>query len=245
MYRLTHARNANEQDARIAISATHAIIEMFLQALVRVQRGMPERCPVCTSYRLQLVRSEDGDSWVKLCEACGSAAAADAPPVDTRSPERDQEREPPEGDCVEVEDFGIYLTRARRGPSSRMHETERTLEAKMIPVMWNTNRSGPTHSSISCFRMVDRSRRELRLRMGISSTYIDSYSRRSSTRHCLGLNLFINAARQVVLMRSMRSNSPCRMNITGRLGLSSKWSFMHPSWNFKLVLSGLGFSGSL
>jgi len=108
--RLTHARNANEQDARIAISATHAIIEMFLQALIRVQRGMPERCPVCTSYRLQLVRSEDGDSWVKLCEACGSAAAADAPPVDTRSPERDQEREPPEGDCVEVEDFGIYLT---------------------------------------------------------------------------------------------------------------------------------------
>ena len=51
--RLTHARNANEHDAHIAVSATHAVIEMFLQALVRVQRGMPERCPVCTSYRLQ------------------------------------------------------------------------------------------------------------------------------------------------------------------------------------------------
>jgi hypothetical protein len=107
---LTHARNANEQDARIALSATQAVIETFLGALVRVQRGKPERCPVCTSYRLQLVRSEDGDSWVKLCESCGYASAADAPLVDARSPEPDQERKPPEGDCVEVEDFGIYLT---------------------------------------------------------------------------------------------------------------------------------------
>ena len=107
---LTHARNANEQDARIALSATQAVIETFLGALVRVQRGKPERCPVCTSYRLQLVRSEDGDSWVKLCEACGFALAADAPLVDARSPETDQEREPPEGNCVEAEDFGIYLT---------------------------------------------------------------------------------------------------------------------------------------
>lgn len=107
---LTHARNANEQEARIAVSATQAVIEAFLGALVRVQRGRPERCPVCTSYRLQLVRSEDGDSWVKLCEACGSASVADAPPVDTRSPERDQGREAPEGECVEVKDFGIYLT---------------------------------------------------------------------------------------------------------------------------------------
>ena len=65
---------------------------------------------MCTSYRLQLVRSEDGDSWVKLCEACGYASAADAPLVDARSPEPDQERDPPEGDCIEVEDFGIYLT---------------------------------------------------------------------------------------------------------------------------------------
>jgi hypothetical protein len=106
---LTHARNASEQDARIAFSATHKIIEAFLLALTRVQRGQPERCPVCTSYRLELVRTEDGQ-WVKLCAACGSASPADAPLMTSRIPESDQEREPPEGDCVEVEDFGIYLS---------------------------------------------------------------------------------------------------------------------------------------
>ena len=108
--RLTHARNASEQDARIAVSATHAVIEMFLQALIRVQRGMPERCPVCTSYRLQLVRSEDSDSWLKLCEACGSTSAVDVPPTDDRAPEDHEKKQAPEGDCIEVEDFGIYLT---------------------------------------------------------------------------------------------------------------------------------------
>jgi hypothetical protein len=59
---LTHARNANEQDARIALSATNEVIEIFLGALVRVQRGKLERCPVCTSYRLKLVRAQDGES---------------------------------------------------------------------------------------------------------------------------------------------------------------------------------------
>jgi hypothetical protein len=107
---LTHARNANEQDARIAFSATHEVIETFLGALIRVQRGKPERCARCTSYRLQLVRSEDGRSWVKLCEACGLASTVDVPLTDDRTPEGHEERQAPEGDCTEVEDFGIYLT---------------------------------------------------------------------------------------------------------------------------------------
>ncbi len=107
---LTHARSANEQDARIALSATQAVIEMFLGALVRVQQGKPERCPVCSSYRLKLVRTEDGDAWLKLCEACGSTSAVDVPPTDSRVSEDNDESRAPEGDCVEVEDFGLYLT---------------------------------------------------------------------------------------------------------------------------------------
>ena len=107
---LTHARNANEQDARIALSATHEVIEIFLGALVRVRRGKLERCPVCTSYRLELVRAQDGESWLKLCEACGSASAVDVPLTDDHGPESHEEREVPEGECIEVEDFGIYLT---------------------------------------------------------------------------------------------------------------------------------------
>lgn len=107
---LTHARNANEQDARIAFSATNEVIETFLGALVRGQRGKLERCPVCTSYRLRLARTEDGESWIKLCEACGSASAVDLPPTDDHVPGSHEERKAPEGGCAEVEDFGIYLT---------------------------------------------------------------------------------------------------------------------------------------
>lgn len=106
---LTHARNASKHDADIAFSATHQVIETFLLALTRVQQGEPERCTVCTSYRLELVRTEDGD-WVKLCATCGSASAVDVPLTDARAPEGNEEREAPDGDCVEVEDFGIYLT---------------------------------------------------------------------------------------------------------------------------------------
>jgi hypothetical protein len=107
---LTHARNASEQDARIALSVTHATIEMFLYALVRVQRGKPERCPVCTSNRLHLVRAKDSDSWVRLCEACGASAAASLPLPDPRVRDVHEEAVSPEGDCIEIRDFDIYLT---------------------------------------------------------------------------------------------------------------------------------------
>jgi hypothetical protein len=106
---LTHARNAGEQEARIAFSATHQVIEAYLLAVTRTQRGQPQRCPTCTSYRLELVRSRDGD-WVKLCAACGSESPADSPQTDVQDAEPSTEKEPPEGDCVEIEDFGIYLT---------------------------------------------------------------------------------------------------------------------------------------
>jgi hypothetical protein len=64
---LTHARNASKQDADIALSATHQVIETFLLALTRAQQGEPERCAVCTSYRLELVRTEDG-GWISYAK---------------------------------------------------------------------------------------------------------------------------------------------------------------------------------
>lgn len=135
---LTHARNASEQDARIAFSATHQIIEAFLLALTRVQRGAPERCSVCTSYRLELVRTKDGE-WVKLCAACGSASPVDIPLTDNRTPERDREREAPQGDCVEVEDFGIYLTpsQARSIAEDSRNETEEDEQYEYQPIWTN------------------------------------------------------------------------------------------------------------
>ena len=72
----------------LLFSATHEVIEIFLGALVRVQRGKLQRCPVCTSYRLELVRAKDGESWLKLCEACGSASAVEVPLTDDHGPDK-------------------------------------------------------------------------------------------------------------------------------------------------------------
>lgn len=107
---LTHARNAQAQDARIAFSATHQVVESYLLALTRVQSGQPERCAICTSYRLERVRTEEGQ-WVQLCEACGASSPTDAPVVgiDTRDSGRESDTSP-EGDCIEIEDFGLYIT---------------------------------------------------------------------------------------------------------------------------------------
>jgi hypothetical protein len=107
---LTHARNASAQDARIAFSATHQVVEAYLLALTRVQRGQPERCAVCTSYRLERVRTEDGQ-WVQLCAACGASSATDAPVMKTDTTDSGGESSAsPEGECIEIEDFGLYVT---------------------------------------------------------------------------------------------------------------------------------------
>jgi len=124
---LTHARNAGEQEARIAFSVTHQVIEAYLLAVTRTQRGQPERCPACTSYRLELVRSRDGD-WVKLCAACGSASPADSPQTDQQPEDHSPEREPPESDCIEIEDFGIYLTPSQARAIAENRQSESNAE---------------------------------------------------------------------------------------------------------------------
>jgi Zn ribbon nucleic-acid-binding protein len=107
---LTHARNAGEPDARIALSVVSQTIEAFIVAVTRQRLGAPERCPVCASYQLALQRTENGD-WVKRCATCGwTSPAVDLPPVRYHDPAKDEAKQAPEGDCVEVEDFGIYLS---------------------------------------------------------------------------------------------------------------------------------------
>lgn len=48
---------------------------MFSLALIREQRGEPERCPDCGSYQVAInYRNEDEEAGVEaflLCEACG------------------------------------------------------------------------------------------------------------------------------------------------------------------------------
>lgn len=71
---LTHDEDATRHDAEIAVSATETALAAFSDALVRYERGAPDRCPECESYRVVSdFRPELGDAgnYVTLCANCG------------------------------------------------------------------------------------------------------------------------------------------------------------------------------
>jgi hypothetical protein len=68
---LTHARNATSADGHLAVAATHHALAAFGVAVIRHERGAPERCPRCSSYRLTIDYRSDLNAEVMLCEACG------------------------------------------------------------------------------------------------------------------------------------------------------------------------------
>ncbi len=131
---LTHARNAGDLDGRIGLSATNQTVETFLFAAARLQRGGPERCPLCASYQLPHERTEEGD-WIKRCATCGwKSAAMDLPSVMHHDPEEDEPRQDPEGDCIEVEDFGIYLSPSQA--RSVLDEVSNQIESENEQPSW-------------------------------------------------------------------------------------------------------------
>ncbi len=70
---LTHATNASRMDGEFAVEATNHILTGFSVALVRFERGAPDRYPNCGSYRLVPdFRPELNvePPYVTLCEAC-------------------------------------------------------------------------------------------------------------------------------------------------------------------------------
>jgi hypothetical protein len=79
---LTHAENATRFDAQIALDVTSDILQTYGMALLRWERGGPDRCPSCSSYRLVSdYRPESPDRpYVTLCESCGWESAS--PPHD-------------------------------------------------------------------------------------------------------------------------------------------------------------------
>ncbi len=67
---LTHEANAHKFDAVLAVDATAHMLDVFGMALVRHERGQPDRCLRCGSYRLVGDYHSDTDTYVTLCEAC-------------------------------------------------------------------------------------------------------------------------------------------------------------------------------
>jgi len=71
---LTHATNAVRFDGRLAIDATESTLAAFSAALIRYERGTPDRCPVCSSYRITSIHVPElgiDPPYTAACESCG------------------------------------------------------------------------------------------------------------------------------------------------------------------------------
>lgn len=71
---LTHSKSATRLDGVLVVQATASVLGSFGLSVVRKEKGEPDRCPVCSSYRLTCdYRPEVGteSGYVERCEACG------------------------------------------------------------------------------------------------------------------------------------------------------------------------------
>ena len=106
---LTHARNASMLDGRLAYSATNNVIEMFLFAIARIERGPHGRCPECSSYQLSRQYTENGD-WIQLCSTCGWSGPTNPPgPIENEYRPPEESGDAKEDECIPLENFSIYL----------------------------------------------------------------------------------------------------------------------------------------
>jgi hypothetical protein len=82
---LTHATNAVRFDGQIALEATQAVLAAFGRAVLRYERGTPDRCPQCQSYRIDSDYVPElgiDPPYVTFCGSCGWHTAptnSDAP----------------------------------------------------------------------------------------------------------------------------------------------------------------------
>ena len=68
---LTHANNATRHDAIFVIDATHTVMDAFGRAAIRHESGIPERCPKCGSYNLDVeFNPELPRPYIYECEEC-------------------------------------------------------------------------------------------------------------------------------------------------------------------------------
>lgn len=68
---LTHSSSVVWFDGTIAIDAVSMLLFTFDMVLIRYERGTPNKCPKCFSYRVIADYRSNLDIYVSLCEACG------------------------------------------------------------------------------------------------------------------------------------------------------------------------------
>jgi hypothetical protein len=102
---LTHAKNAARPDGEIAVEMVAHFLSLFEQAIERQERGGPDRCPSCGSYRVVGDEEYDFDAGTvvrrRLCEACNWSEEYEPEPLGPPPPPRP----PVEGDCLPSSDL--------------------------------------------------------------------------------------------------------------------------------------------
>jgi hypothetical protein len=97
---LTHAKNATRVDGELAVGMVAHFLQLFEEGIERKERGGPDRCPNCGSYRVVGDEEIDFDARTvtrsRLCEACDWRDAYEPEPLGAPTPGP----EPPEGDCI-------------------------------------------------------------------------------------------------------------------------------------------------
>lgn len=76
---LTHATNGVRMDGQIAVDAIAHVLTSYGIAIVRNERGAPDRYPECSSYRITSLFEPESDRahpYVTLSEACGRSDAS-------------------------------------------------------------------------------------------------------------------------------------------------------------------------
>ena len=101
---LTHAKSSKWHDAEAAFATTEHAISLCTSAVIRYTRGVPDACPACGSHRLSPQRGFHQDfpdtEWERpTCDKCGWAGEP-VPIVDVPQPPDENERPPPEGECI-------------------------------------------------------------------------------------------------------------------------------------------------
>jgi hypothetical protein len=84
---LTHYRDAGPYETGIAVESTAQVLGTMVSLLVRYEKGIPERCPDCGSYRLHRdFRPEDlgwDEPYITICEVCDWEEAPPPKPAST------------------------------------------------------------------------------------------------------------------------------------------------------------------
>ena len=96
---LTHNRNAIRIDGAMAVEMVGHVLSLFEQAIFRKERGGPDRCPSCGSYRVFGDQEFDMEAKtvnrIRLCEACDWVEEYEPEPLGPPPL-----RELPGGECV-------------------------------------------------------------------------------------------------------------------------------------------------